>query len=407
MSASGSRYKFLTTLIPPELYEEVMAKSRHNMQDAANALQWHLHEGLCENYKQDIELLNVLPIGSFPQYYAEAFVKQERFSTSTGQNNINIGFCNIKLLRKYILPGRIYKVLVDSFRGIDDGVLFVYTISAAFMEAVNRFKKKKPSVKVCAVVADLPDMSSLSSRKSGLQKLFERHLANKAYRNVSCVDAYVLLTKHMADYMNFEKPFCVVEGIATQNAEFGSQAWDDRIEKTIMYTGTLHKKFGVLNLLKAFQKISKETYRLVICGSGDSEREIREAAQSDHRIRFLGQLPRKKILELQSGATVLVNPRQNNESFTKYSFPSKTMEYLSAGVPVVAYRLDGIPEEYDEYLCYVEDDSIQALADKLVEVCELSCEQRQHVGNRGRDFVNGQKNSIVQTRKIVELLNML
>ena len=38
-----------------------------------------------------------------------------------------------------------------------------------------------------------------------------------------------------------------------------------------------------------------------------------------------------------------VNPRQNNEEFTKYSFPSKTMEYLASGVPVVAYKLDGIP----------------------------------------------------------------
>lgn len=59
----------------------------------------------------------------------------------------------------------------------------------------------------------------------------------------------------------------------------------------------------------------------MICGIGDSEKAIREAAEKDFRISFLGQLPRSEVLEWQKQATVLVNPRQNNEEFTKYSFP--------------------------------------------------------------------------------------
>ena len=45
------------------------------------------------------------------------------------------------------------------------------------MEAISKLKKEKPGIKVCAIIADLPDMSSLSSKKSILQKLFEKHLA--------------------------------------------------------------------------------------------------------------------------------------------------------------------------------------------------------------------------------------
>lgn len=82
-----------------------------------------------------------------------------------------------------------------------------------------------------------------------------------------------------------------------------------------------------------------------------------------------------------------MNPRQNNEEFTKYSFPSKTMEYLSSGIPVVAYKLDGIPDEYDQYIQYVADDSIESLKKKLVEVCEMTREERQELGNIGRNFV--------------------
>ena len=101
----------------------------------------------------------------------------------------------------------------------------------------------------------------------------------------------------------------------------------------------------------------------------------------------------------------MVNPRQNNEEFTKYSFPSKTMEYLSSGIPVVAYKLDGIPDEYDQYIQYVADDSIESLKKKLVEVCEMTREERQELGNIGRNFVLMKKNSTIQVRKIREMID--
>ena len=110
---------------------------------------------------------------------------------------------------------------------------------------------------------------------------------------------------------------------------------------------------------------------------------------------------------MQTEVTVLVNPRQNNEEFTKYSFPSKTMEYLSSGVPVVAYKLDGIPDEYDEYLNYVEDNSAEALANKLIEICEMTQEERNAIGSKGQKFVLENKNAIAQTKRIVEFIRGL
>ena len=129
--------------------------------------------------------------------------------------------------------------------------------------------------------------------------------------------------------------------------------------------------------------------------------------KDDSRISFLGQLPRNEVIEWQKKATVLVNPRQNNEEFTKYSFPSKTMEYLSSGIPVVAYKLDGIPDEYDQYIQYVADDSIESLKKKLVEVCEMTREERQELGNIGRNFVLMKKNSTIQVRKICEMIGFV
>lgn len=399
------KYAFLTCLIPEDQEETVRRLSRNNMQDAANALQWNLFKGFQENFDADIRLFNVLPIGSFPQYYRKAFVRSGSFDTRYNQNNRNVGFCNVKLLRKYHQPGCIYRELKKwCAANNEDKTLLVYTVSAPFMTAVEKLKKEYPELKVCCIIADLPNMSCLSVKKGFLQKAFEKKQAGKAYATIACVDAFVLLTKQMADYMQLKKPWIVMEGIAGKPQVSETKEADNKI---ILYTGTLHRQFGVLNLVEAFCKIPGEEYSLVICGVGDSELDLRNYAEADKRIRFMGQVTRLEALQLQQQATVLVNPRQNNEEFTKYSFPSKTMEYLVSGVPVVAYKLEGIPDEYDSYLNYVPDDSVESLAAKLVEICNLDAATRREMGNRGAEFVLKNKNAKAQTLKIKKLLDSL
>ena len=395
------KYAFLTMLVPKDMQESVAKRSKYNMQDAANALQWHIYEGFCANFDEEIRLFNVLPIGSFPQYYSMPFVKGSTFDSK----HTNIGFCNVKLIRKYRQPKKIYASLKRwCEEENDDKTLFVYTVSAPFMTAVNRLKKKFPRLRVCAIIADLPDMSNLSADKSLLKRLFEKKLAADSYSAMGCVDAFVLLTRQMADYMKIDKPFVVMEGISTQNEPCEKKNSDT---KTVLYTGTLHRRFGVLNLVEAFCAVENPDYRLVICGVGDCEAEIKKHAQRDKRIDFKGQLKREDVLKLQQEATVLVNPRQNNEEFTKYSFPSKNLEYLSSGIPLVAYKLDGIPDEYDEYINYVSDNSVEALRDRLVEICEDEDGSAADRAKKAVDFVRNEKNAVRQTERIKTLVDAL
>lgn len=398
-------YAFLGRMIPEGMRDEVRSLSINNMQDAANALQWHLYDGLCENINAGIRLINVLPIGSYPQYYKKMCVKSSTFSTIYGKNNVNIGFCNLKLIRNYVLPGQVEKELLAWCKENEENrFVFLYTLYVPFLKAIKNAKKKYPNLKACAIVADLPDMSSLSSNKSFVLKAYEKLNSDTAYDFIEYVDGYVLLTKHMADYMHIDKPFCVVEGISTDFARFDFEKKELCNTKTVLYSGTLHRKFGVLNLLEAFERIKDENYRLVICGIGDSEEEIKIAAEKDNRIIFKGQMPREEVLKLQAEATVLVNPRLNNEEFTKYSFPSKTMEYLSSGTPVVAYKLDGIPDEYDEYINYVPDNAPETLAATIQKVCDMSTDERKKMGQRARDFVIEEKNNVKQTKRILDFV---
>lgn len=400
------KYAFLTTLMPKEMEDEIRRRSKHNMQDAANALQWHIYDGFCANLQENIKLFNILPIGSFPQYYSKMFIRKSSFYDNANNEHSNIGFCNIKFLRKYHQPKKIFAQLKKWCKESDEEkTLFVYTVSAPFMIAVSKIKRLFPNLKVCAIVADLPNMSSLSNKKTLIKKIFEKNQASASYSRLGCIDAFVLLTKQMSDYMKITQPYVVVEGISTNNVPLIER----KITKTknILYTGTLHKRFGILNLIEAFKQIDLKNYKLTICGSGDSDADIKKLAEEDSRIDFKGQLKREDIIKLQQEATVLVNPRQNNEEFTKYSFPSKNLEYLSSGVPLVAYKLDGIPDEYDRYINYVNNDSVKSLTQTLISVCEDIDGTASDRAISAARFVREEKNSKKQTLKIVKLLESL
>ncbi|MFR5442676.1 glycosyltransferase [Alistipes sp.] len=127
-------------------------------------------------------------------------------------------------------------------------------------------------------------------------------------------------------------------------------------------------------------------------------------ATKDRRIQYLGSIPHDEILQLQRTASLLVNPRTPEGIYTKYSFPSKTMEYLASGTPTLLYELPGIPKEYYHYCYSLNDQSITALAEKVDEVLSLSIEERTKLGEKAQQFILDTKNATIQCTKILELI---
>ena len=144
------------------------------------------------------------------------------------------------------------------------------------------------------------------------------------------------------------------------------------------------------------KELQDPNIELWLCGSGEMEEEIRTYAAQDSRIRFFGFLPHEEAVQLQKQATVLVNPRTNQGEYTKYSFPSKTMEYMASGRPVMMFRLDGIPGEYDPFLTYIPEERAASIRDTVESLRKLSPSELDAMGTRGREFVLKNKNRNVQ-----------
>lgn len=397
---------FLGRLFPKKEEPEIKKKMKSGMADAANALQWNIIDGMEANGCGKLTILNYLPVSSYPSGYEDFYIKEFAFNHKPGEkSDINVGYCNLAIM-KHIFD--IFPFCRKVKKWVKDGekrkkILFLYSAQPLSLELAKIAKRMDNKVETVCVIADIPEFNTIGDL-TGLRKIcndYEVHKTNSLYRYI---DKFVLLTEQMAQRLNISVPYTVMEGIAPEeNVEV-----DESIllrfmnEKYILYTGTLNYKFGIGTLLEAFALIPDSDLKLVICGFGEAEKAILES--QDNRIFYLGRVDRKQALALQRNATVLVNPRQNNEEFTKYSFPSKTMEYLASGVPVVAYKLDGIPDEYDKYLNYVADNTPEALATLIAEICSLPEELRLQKGKSAKEFVLSKKNAKTQSKRILDFI---
>lgn len=246
-----------------------------------------------------------------------------------------------------------------------------------------------------AIVTDLPDM--LSGGR------FSKRLANFVIRHCT---SYVFLTQAMNDYLNpAGKPYVILEGHSDITMAEKKPSMERKAKPRIcFYAGGVSKQYGLENLVKGFQKANIPDAQLHIYGPGDYVDELKEIARDDQRVIYGGMLLNSEIVDKEMEATLLVNPRPTQEAFVRYSFPSKTMEYMASGTPVLTTVLPGMPKEYYPYVYFIQDETPEGIAQALTNVMTCSDEELFHKGMEGRNFVLSQKNNVVQSEKIVNML---
>ena len=77
---------------------------------------------------------------------------------------------------------------------------------------------------------------------------------------------------------------------------------------------------------------------------------------------------------------------------------------MSSGTPIVLYKLDGIPKEYDDYLTYVSGDSVEDLAKTIIESLGEPLQVRIQRGKNAKEFVTKNKNKKSQALKILNMI---
>lgn len=382
---------FLGPLYPRSREEELRHWQKHPASAAPNVFQWSLLDGLAGQVDK-LSVVNVLPVGTWPKVCSKAVLPDGQW-TEGNISGREIGCLNIPFFKQYIRYRKTRRLLEKMVRPGTE--IVIYSAYMPFLKAVYRLPA---SVKVTAIITDLPEFYDLE-QVSVLRAWLRRRQNKIIYRDMERVDRFVVLTDRMVAPLRVgERPFLRMEGIYG-----GTPAPDSPAPgKAILYSGSLHRQYGILELLEAFRSLDDPQAELWICGSGDARQEVEAAAAADPRIRFFGFCTQREVADLRSRAAMLVNPRNNEGEYTKYSFPSKTMEYLASGKPVVMYRLDGVPEEYDPYLFYADD--LGGLSGAMEWVLHHPQEASPKAA-AARQFILERKNAAYQAKRLLEFLN--
>lgn len=350
-----------------ETQQEVIAHSRGGADIAANLFQQKLIAGF-RSLDTDCEVISAPFIGAYPM---RCDLMRFRGFKTTQPGCTYVKFNNIWGLRNFSRAKALKKALKD-FIALKDPqkLILAYCPHTPFLEAAAYAKKLDPSIRVCLYVPDLPNYMNLSATRTWFYDVAKKVDIRRMTKLMEAVDSYVLLTEYMKDHLPVgNKPYRVAEGIIETIPQLPKPAVSGN-EKYVVYTGKMFEKFGVKALIDGFASLKNPDYRLVLCGKGDCEAYARAAQSKDPRIMFLGQVTPQEALTWQSRASALVNPRNMVEEYTRYSFPSKNIEYLLSGKPVVGYFLDGMPQVYRDFLCCIDPElsPAQGIAAKLDEV---------------------------------------
>jgi len=103
------------------------------------------------------------------------------------------------------------------------------------------------------------------------------------------------------------------------------------------FIGTLSRRLDIGTLLAGALRLSpdeKRRFKLVICGKGDLDHELRAAASGEPSVVFPGWRNAAEIHALLRRCDVGTLPYQSTLDFVRH-YPNKVGEYLGAGLPIM------------------------------------------------------------------------
>lgn len=171
----------------------------------------------------------------------------------------------------------------------------------------------------------------------------------------------------------------------------------------VVLSGSLEAYNGVELALSAVALLPADV-ELVIAGTGTLAGHVREWAQHEPRVTYAGFLSFEDVLVLYRSADLLLNARLTKAIDTRYFFPSKLMELLASGTPVLSTCTGQVESEYGDVLYLLREETPAALAARILEIRSVDRDDRTRLGGRAREFMFREKTWERQGQRLAQYL---
>lgn len=380
---------FVNQMLPPSLIKEVFVKTGKNPGFAIQKYHKLLVEGfLSNNTTVDVLCRTPFLIGLF-----------DRGRTVVEDNvkyKILPYFKKSSVYHLIQAIGTFFYATIWSLK-TDEGFIFCDVLCKSMVYGLGLssvFHRKK----IIGLVTDMPGMSH--ERPNGYKP---ESIGDKLhYFFISKLDGFVLISPLSDKLINPDKkPYMIMEGVVDHNLACDT-CENKRPTIDFLYAGILSSVYGLDWLVKAFMRLKNDNVRLIIYGDGPYRDELNKCAEMDERIEYRGLALNTDVLKAEMTASFLVNPRPTKDEYTFYSFPSKNMEYMLSGTPVITNKLVSMPEEYLDKVILFKNESEDGYFETMQEYANMDLAEVNIMANSAQSFIRDTRNNIVQTKRILD-----
>ena len=395
---------YLSSGCSDEKFSELREKGYTKKLPQAQKYHLLLREGIAKCIDGKVTSISAFPVNR--QWTKKVRFKRET-ETVNGIDYVYPAFLNINLFRQRARKKGAKKEIKRIYKQGDECVLICDVLNHSIADAA-RACGKKYGIPVVGIVTDVPGHTSGARAKtlSHVNRIICTLASKIKSKNLKKYDAYLFLTEDMNDVVNTNhRTYIVIEGHSDANMLSVANSIENKSEpKIAMYAGGIHKEFGIERMVNAFLKGNFDGWEIHIYGDGNYQNDLKKVAAENSKVKYFGSQPNKLIVEKQLEASLLLNPRLTNAEYVKYSFPSKTMECMASGTPLLTTKLPGMPKDYYEYVYFFEDESEDGMTEAFNTVLSKSSEELHEFGKTAKAFVMNEKTNIKQAQKLMDFI---
>ena len=396
---------YLSSSCSDEKYAELLEKGYTQKLPQAQKYHRLLTEALAATVDGSVTAISAFPVN---RQWTKKFKFEREEESVNGVRYVYGAFLNATVLRQITRRREAVRDIKKLYKEDHDCVLICDVLNHSIATAARKCAKRY-GIPVIGIVTDVPGHSSGARRKtlSFVNRMISKYGSKYAEKDLKKYDAYLLLTEEMNAVVNLNnKPYIVMEGHCDGNMEQVPNRVEDKSNpKIAIYAGGIHKEFGIERMVNAFLKGGFEGWELHIYGDGNYQNDLKKVAAEHESVKYFGVKPNSHVVNEQLTASLLLNPRLTDAEYVKYSFPSKTMECMASGTPLLTTKLPGMPKEYYPYVYFFEDESEEGMLEAFKSVLSKTAEELHADGARAKVFVMENKTNFAQAKKLVDFIN--
>lgn len=383
------------------------AENLYGVSIAGNSLQLNLLEQFALYPELEIKAITIYPVAAYPK--EKLWMKRTELQLFEGLRSIRIGFLNLPILKQLVQTISTYREASKIVKSERIKTVLTFNLFPQ-VGLPAKWLKLRYGCKLISLLADLPIDDRVGKRSKGylvLRKCFDRITLSL----FSYYDKFITLNKHAVELFAPGKDYIVMEGGVDSAAVKGTP---DHIKlkqrnKSIVYSGALEEYSGIIDLMRAMKYVNDPKVTLDIYGKGHLEKFISRYAEKQTNIIYHGSVSHEAMKRIQEEAYLLVNPRPVEHPIAKVTFPSKLLEYMLSGTPVLTTKLNGLTDEYMDKMYFFDANvtgisNSKNMAYKIDEIMKLPVEELEERAIMARQFLIEEKTWKKQCDKIVQFM---